>query len=85
MMQFLVKVALDKKPEMAERAPAEAEFVASERAAGRIRDIYVTPDKTMTWHVIEAEDADAASKYIQRYPYAPWFRVESVQAVVTAL
>lgn len=82
MAKFLVTVALNKNEQMAAEADAEARFVARGRAAGRIDAIYVNPDKTLTWHVLDAEDEAAASAYIQTYPYAPWFSVQAVQAVV---
>ncbi|TPV96953.1 MAG: hypothetical protein B7733_02065 [Myxococcales bacterium FL481] len=78
---FPAEVSIQKDPKMLEQSRAEAEFVSSQREAGRIRAIYLSPDKTLSWHVIDVENEDAATALLKRYPYAPWFCVRTIQRV----
>lgn len=79
---FLARISLTPTPDMAAAGEAEAAFVAAQLEAGTIRRIDATPDKSMTWHLLDLDNVDDVGPFVQRYPFAPWFRIEDVEEVV---
>lgn len=84
MSLYMTTIAVTPDPQLAELRSAEVEFVATAMEQGTITSLHVASDRSTVWMTAELPDEAGVREFIEQFPYAPWFEVQSVVEAFSA-